>query len=151
KTQQCKCSAGEIHKYISKLSGPLLDRIDLQVEVDGISYDELRGKSDEEKSEFIKVRVEKAREAQRNRYQGSGIFVNARMTNAQVRKFCALDDRCERLLESAFQRLHLTARASTRILKVARTIADLEGSENISSSHISEAIQYRSMDRKYWE
>ncbi|MEG1535334.1 MAG: YifB family Mg chelatase-like AAA ATPase [Clostridia bacterium] len=151
KTQQCKCSAGEIHKYISKLSGPLLDRIDLQVEVDGISYDELRGKSEEEKSEFIKVRVEKAREAQRNRYQGSGIFVNARMTNAQVRKFCALDDRCERLLESAFQRLHLTARASTRILKVARTIADLEGSENISSSHISEAIQYRSMDRKYWE
>lgn len=151
KTQQCKCTASEIHKYVSKLSGPLIDRIDLQIEVDNISYEELRGDGEAESSAEIKKRVEKARAIQRERYKGSNIFVNAYMTNAQVKKYCALDKTCESLLKNAFEKLNLSARASTRILKVARTIADLEGSENIRPQHITEAIQYRSLDRKYWE
>ncbi|MGN0765254.1 MAG: YifB family Mg chelatase-like AAA ATPase [Christensenellales bacterium] len=151
KTQQCKCTANEIHKYVSKLSGPLIDRIDLQIEVDNISYEELRGAGEAESSAEIKKRVEKARAIQRDRYKGSNIFVNAYMTNAQVKKYCALDKACETLLKNAFEKLNLSARASTRILKVARTIADLEGSENIRPQHITEAIQYRSLDRKYWE
>ena len=151
KTQQCKCTASEIHKYVSKLSGPLIDRIDLQIEVDNISYEELRGDGEAESSAEIKKRVEKARAIQRDRYKGSNIFVNAYMTNAQVKKYCALDKTCETLLKNAFEKLSLSARASTRILKVARTIADLEGSENIRPQHITEAIQYRSLDRKYWE
>lgn len=151
KTQQCKCTANEIHKYVSKLSGPLIDRIDLQIEVDNISYEELRGDGEAESSAEIKKRVEKARAIQRDRYKGSNIFVNAYMTNAQVKKYCALDKTCETLLKNAFEKLSLSARASTRILKVARTIADLEGSENIRPQHITEAIQYRSLDRKYWE
>lgn len=151
KTQQCKCTANEIHKYVSKLSGPLIDRIDLQIEVDNISYEELRGDGEAESSAEIKKRVEKARAIQRERYKGSNIFVNAYMTNAQVKKYCALDKTCETLLKNAFEKLNLSARASTRILKVARTIADLEGSENIRPQHITEAIQYRSLDRKYWE
>lgn len=151
KTQQCKCTASEIHKYVSKLSGPLIDRIDLQIEVDNISYEELRGDGEAESSAEIKKRVEKARAIQRDRYKGSNIFVNAYMTNAQVKKYCALDKTCETLLKNAFEKLNLSARASTRILKVARTIADLEGSENIRPQHITEAIQYRSLDRKYWE
>ncbi len=151
KTQQCKCTANEIHKYVSKLSGPLIDRIDLQIEVDNISYEELRGGGEAESSAEIKKRVEKARAIQRERYKGSNIFVNAYMTNAQVKKYCALDKTCELLLKNAFEKLNLSARASTRILKVARTIADLEDSENIRPQHITEAIQYRSLDRKYWE
>lgn len=150
-TQECKCGAGEIHRYLAKLSGPLLDRIDLQVEVDSVSYEELRSKSSEESSACIKERVEKAREIQRQRYKNSGVFTNANMTNAQVKKYCDLDNKCEMILSNAFSKLHLTARASTRILKVARTIADLEASEKITVAHIAEAIQYRSLDRKYWE
>lgn len=151
KTQQCKCTANEIHKYVSKLSGPLIDRIDLQIEVDNISYEELRGTTNEESSADIKKRVEKARAIQRERYKGTNVFVNAYMTNAQVKKYCALDKSCELLLKNAFEKLNLSARGSTRILKVARTIADLDGSANILPAHITEAIQYRSLDRKYWE
>lgn len=151
KTRECKCSAGEIHRYLSKLSGPLLDRIDLQVEVDGIAYEELRGTSQGESSAFIKERVNRARAIQYRRYAGSGVYTNAAMNNRQVNRYCALDAPCERILESAFRKLNLSARASMRILKVARTIADLEGSEAIGTEHISEAVQYRSLDRKYWE
>ncbi len=151
KTSECTCTAGEIHRYISKLSGPLLDRIDLQVEVDGVSYEELRSNTLEESSSAIKQRVENAREIQRNRYKGSGVFTNSNMTNSQVKKYCQLDQTCELILQNAFRKLNLSARASTRILKVARTIADLEAKENIQIHHISEAIQYRSLDRKYWE
>lgn len=151
KTQECKCTASEIHRYISKLSGPLLDRIDLQVEVDGVSYEDLRSTVEQENSATIKERVEKARAIQRDRYHGSGVVNNASMTNAQLKKHCDLDKSCEMLLQNAYRKQHLTARASTRILKVARTIADLAGSQNISMEHLSEAIQYRSLDRKYWE
>lgn len=151
KTQQCRCTAAEIRRYVSRLSGPLLDRIDLQVEVDGISYEELRFAPPSEDSATIKARVEKARALQRERYKGSGVHTNAQMTNAQMKKFCALSPECEKILEAAFRRLNMTARASTRVLKVARTIADLEGSKDIQVKHITEAVQYRSLDRKYWE
>lgn len=151
KTQQCRCTAAEIRRYVSRLSGPLLDRIDLQVEVDGISYEELRFAPPSEDSATIKARVEKARAVQRERYKGSGVHTNAQMTNAQLKKFCALSPECEKILEAAFKKLNMTARASTRVLKVARTIADLEGCGDIQVRHITEAVQYRSLDRKYWE
>ena len=151
KTQQCRCTAAEIRRYVSRLSGPLLDRIDLQVEVDGISYEELRFAPPSESSATIKERVEKARAVQRERYKGSGVHTNAQMTNAQMKKHCALSPECERILEAAFRKLNMTARASTRVLKVARRIADLDGSADIQSRHITEAVQYRSLDRKYWE
>ena len=151
KTRQCRCTAAEIRRYVSRLSGPLLDRIDLQVEVDGISYEELRFSPPSEDSATIKARVEKARAVQRERYKGSGVHTNAQMTNAQMKIYCALSPECERILEAAFKKLNMTARASGRVLKVARTIADLEGSEDIKVSYITEAVQYRSLDRKYWE
>ena len=151
KTQQCRCTASEIRRYVSRLSGPLLDRIDLQVEVDGISYEELRFAPPSEDSATIKARVEKARAVQRERYKGSGVHTNAQMTNAQMKKYCALSPECEKILEAAFKKLNMTARASTRVLKVARTIADLEGCADIQVRHITEAVQYRSLDRKYWE
>ena len=151
KTQQCRCTASEIRRYVSRLSGPLLDRIDLQVEVDGISYEELRFAPPSEDSATIKARVEKARAVQRERYKGSGVHTNAQMTNAQMKKYCALSPECEKILVAAFKKLNMTARASTRVLKVARTIADLEGCADIQVRHITEAVQYRSLDRKYWE
>lgn len=151
KTQECKCTASEIHRYISKLSGPLLDRIDLQIEVDSISYDDFRSDIVNESSKVVKDRVERARKIQRDRYAGTSTKTNDEMTNAQVRAYCKLDEIGELLLKNAFTRLNLSARASNRVLKVARTIADLEESENINDSHLAEAIQYRSLDRKYWD
>ncbi len=151
KTQECKCTASEIHRYISKLSGPLLDRIDLQIEVDSISYDDFRSDIVNESSKVVKDRVERARKIQRDRYAGTSTKTNDEMTNAQVRAYCKLDEIGELLLKNAFARLNLSARASNRVLKVARTIADLEESENINDSHLAEAIQYRSLDRKYWD
>ncbi len=150
KKVQCKCSPNQIHKYLDKLSGPLMDRIDLHIEVDSLEYDELRGKKEEESSKDIKLRVDKARIIQLNRFKDSKVYSNAKMTNFMVKKFCALDEKSDNLLKRAFDTLNLTARASNRILKVARTIADLEGSENILSDHLMEAISYRSLDSKYW-
>lgn len=150
-TQQCKCTPGEIHRYISKLSGPLLDRIDLQIEVDAVSYEDFRSTIPDEDSATIKARVEKARAVQRERYKGTKTKTNDEMTNAQLKQFCALDAEGEKLLKNAFTRLNLTARATSRVLKVARTIADLEGNEKILAKHVAEAVQYRSLDRKYWD
>ena len=150
-TQQCKCTPGEIHRYISKLSGPLLDRIDLQIEVDAVSYEDFRSTIPDEDSATIKARVEKARAIQRERYKGTKTKTNDEMTNAQLKKYCALDAEGEKLLKNAFTRLNLTARATSRVLKVARTIADLEGDEKILAKHVAEAVQYRSLDRKYWD
>ena len=147
----CKCSPHEIHKYVNRLSGPLLDRIDLQVEVDSVSYDDLRSKVKAESSAAIKERVEKAREIQRERFKGSGIFTNSEMTNAMLEEYCSISKQSEQLMEIAFDKLKLSGRANARILKVARTIADLDGTQNIETRHIAEAIQYRSLDRKYWE
>lgn len=149
RTQTCRCTAAQIHAYLSKLSGPLLDRIDLQIEVDGVEYAELRGEGDGESSAAVKERVERARAVQRKRFEGRDISTNAQMTAKDIAKFCAVDEAGERLLKKAFEKMGLTARATTRILKVARTIADLEGKENILPAHIAEAIQYRNTERKY--
>ena len=149
RTQICKCSPSQIHNYVSKLSGPLLDRIDLQIEVDSIQYDEFRGKEKAETSASVKARINKVRAIQAERFKNEGIRTNSEMTSAHLEKYCALDKDGERLLEKAFERLNLSARGTTRILKVARTIADIEGVENIQAKHVAEAIQYRGLDRKY--
>lgn len=147
----CKCSPNEIHKYVNKLSGPLLDRIDLQVELDNVSYEDLRIKTKAEPSSAIKERVEMAREIQRERFKGTNVHTNAEMTNAMIEEFCAISKNDEDLLALAFEKRRLSARANTRILKVARTIADLKGSKNIEGRHLVQAVQFRSIDRKYWE
>ncbi len=146
---ECTCTVQQIKNYLSKLSGPLLDRIDIQIEVDNISYDELRDKLSAESSCEIKKRTNAVRNLARSRYSGTSTTCNAQMTNRQLKEFCQIDENCEALLEKAFKKLNLSARAATRILKVARTIADLEGSDKIQQNHIAEAIQYRSLDRKY--
>lgn len=151
KNNQCKCTSSAIHKYLDKLSGPLMDRIDLHIEVDGVSFDELRANDKlEESSESIKQRVNHARAIQRKRFEGTNIKCNAKMNTAQVNKFCVLDEQSQKLLKDAFERLSLTARAYNRILKVARTIADLDDSQDIQIQHVAEAIGYRSLDKKYW-
>lgn len=142
----CTCTPAQVHKYRSKISGPLLDRIDLQVEVDGIMYEDLAGNSTEEPSSAVKARVEKAREIQRERYGDENILVNANMGEKQIKKYCRLSAECEDILRTAFETLHLSARARSRIIKVARTIADLAFSENIQPEHILEAASYRSYD-----
>ena len=148
-TQECKCTPAAIHKYLSKISGPLMDRIDLHIEVDAINYEELTQYELEESSAEIKKRVNKAREIQINRFKESKIYSNSKMSEKEFKQYCKLDKECTDLLETAFKKLNLSARAYNRILKVARTIADLEGSENIQKPHILEAIQYRSLDKKY--
>ena len=150
KTAECKCTPNQIHKYLNKLSGPLMDRIDLHVEVDSITYSELSEDIQEESSASIKERVDRARQIQLDRFKGTKIYNNAKMTNAMVKKYCKLDNRSIDLLGQAFSDLNLSARAYNRILKVSRTIADLEGSKEILPSHIMEAIGYRSLDNKYW-
>ena len=149
KNQICRCTPSQIHNYVSKLSGPLMDRIDLQIEVDNISYDELRTKQEGESSAKIKERINRVRALQRERFANDGIATNAEMGSRELAKYCQIDENCERLLKKAFDKLNLSARGTTRILKVARTIADIEGSENITPAHIAEAIQYRGLDRKY--
>ena len=139
----------QIHKYLSKLSGPLMDRIDLHVEVDSISYDEIRSTREEECSADIRKRVYQARKIQLKRFAGKKIFSNSKMSSAITKKYCTLDQDGENMLKMAFENLSLSARAYDKILKVARTIADLDGSENITVSHLAEAIQYRSMDKKF--
>ena len=148
--RECKCTPSSIAKYLGKISGPLLDRIDLHIEVDDIAYEDLVAKDHlEEKSEKIKERVNKARNIQLRRYNNSTHFCNSKMTNAEMKRFCVLDKECEDLMQQAFDSLALSARAYSRILKVARTIADLEGEENIKLEHLAEAIGYRSLDKKY--
>jgi len=149
KNQICRCTPSQIHNYVSKLSGPLMDRIDLQIEVDNISYDELRTKQEGETSAEIKKRINRVRALERERFAKDGISTNAEMGSRELAKYCQIDENCERLLKKAFEKLNLSARGTTRILKVARTIADIEGSENITPAHIAEAIQYRGLDRKY--
>lgn len=149
KVRECKCSPAQIHKYLSKISGPILDRIDIHVEVDNVTFDDLRRETTEETSADIKERVNRARNVQLERFKNSKNFSNAKMSVPATKKFCTLDSDCEELLKVAFDNLKLSARAHDRILRVARTIADLEGCENIKQEHIAEAIGYRSLDRKY--
>ncbi|MBO4554673.1 MAG: YifB family Mg chelatase-like AAA ATPase [Clostridia bacterium] len=149
KTQICRCTPQQIHNYVSKLSGPLMDRIDLQIEVDNITYDEFRTRAEAETSATIKARIDAVRAIERERFKNDGILTNAEMSPAQINKYCKIDKDSERLLQKAFERLNLSARGTTRILKVARTIADMEGAPDIKPQHIAEAIQYRGLDRKY--
>lgn len=147
----CSCSTTQIQRYIGKISGPLLDRIDIHIEVPAVNYQEISSKKTGESSEAIRKRVIKAREIQQDRFKNSKqTFKNADMSTKQLRKYCELDSASDDLLKLAMERLGLSARAYDRILKVARTIADLEDSEKITVVHISEAIQYRSLDRDYW-
>lgn len=149
-TKQCTCSQNAVHKYLNKISGPMLDRIDLHVEVPPVDYNALSSKVNEETSAEIKKRVNKAREIQRQRYNGTNIGCNARLTPDLIRKYCVLTSDAEKYLELSFERLGMSARAYDRILKVARTIADLEGSRDIEKQHVFSAISFRSLDRKYW-
>jgi magnesium chelatase family protein len=148
----CSCSPIQIQRYVSRISGPLMDRIDIHIDVPSVKFSELRGKvgTDAEPSAKIRTRVIRAREIQLRRFNGDGIFSNSAMSPKQIREHCALDAECEGLLETAMNRQGLSARAHDRILKVARTIADLKSSENIRPGDISEAINYRSLDRNYW-
>lgn len=148
-TSQCTCSASQIHRYLNKLSGPLLDRIDIHVEVDNVSYGELQEDKFAEPSCAIRERVNKAREIQLARLASSGRRCNAQMTPADIKKYCKLDKQSAQLLEDSFKKLNLTARAYNRVLKVARTIADLDGAENIAVKHVAESLQYRQLDKKY--
>lgn len=148
-TRPCTCSRGAVAKYLSRISGPLLDRLDLHVEVPPVSFDKLHGETGES-SAAIRERVNRARAVQQKRYAGSGIACNARLTPAMLREHCALDSASASLLRAAYENMGLSARAYDRILKVSRTIADLDGSTSISPVHIAEAVQYRSLDRKYW-
>ena len=150
KTTPCTCTPVQIHNYINRLSGPMLDRIDIQVEVDNITYGEFSTAQPAESSAAIRERIVEVRALQRERYKGLPMLTNSEMSNREIKKYCALDKESEGLLELAFHKLGLSARASYRILRVARTIADIEGSEQIKVNHLSEAIQYRSLDRKYW-
>ena len=151
KDKECSCSQSEIARYMGKISGPLLDRIDIQIEVTPVKYQKLENEGETEKSETIKERVDKARKIQVERYKKYGIYSNAELTPKLTQIHCKLNEKSKKILQNAFERLGLSARAYERILKVARTIADLDGKEDIEAEHIAEAIQYRSLDRKYWK
>jgi magnesium chelatase family protein len=152
KSRECLCTPPMIQRYVAKISGPLLDRIDIHIEVPAVQYKELRGGAAAEGSAEIRARVLAARVRQQQRFKKSGeaVYANAQMTTRQIRVHCQLSADAERLLERAMQQQGLTARAHDRILKVARTIADLEAAEHLSVSHLAEAIQYRTLDRTYW-
>lgn len=148
---ECKCTPQQIRKYLNKLSGPIMDRIDMHIEVDSLEYTKLTDVSEGETSATIKARVDKARQIQLDRYSKSGIFNNAEMSDNEVKEYCKVSSESAKMLEYAFDRLNLSARAYNRILKVARTIADLDGEENITDDAIMEAISYRTLDNKYWD
>jgi magnesium chelatase family protein len=141
----------QIQRYVGRISGPLLDRIDIHVDVPAVRFKEIAGEgAPTESSEEIRARVAAARERQSERFRDEGIFSNAQMSPRQIRRYCKIDAECERLLESAMARLGLSARAYDRILKVSRTTADLEASDEIRPAHVAEAVGYRSLDRTYW-
>ena len=149
-TKRCTCSQSAVRSYLARVSGPLLDRIDIHIEVAPVRYDELRGRG-AETSDAIRQRVTRAREVQQERFKGLEISSNARLTSTMQKEFCALTEKSEAFLKRAFEVLDMSARAYDRVLKVSRTIADLEGSRDIETEHIAEAVQYRSLDKKYWQ
>lgn len=151
KEKECNCTPQMISKYMNKISGPLLDRIDIQIEVTPVKYQKLNSEDTIETSKEIKERVNKARKIQIERYKEEKIYSNSDLTPKLIEKYCRLDKESNYILQAAFERLGLSARAYGRILKVARTIADLQEKENIDKTHIAEAIQYRSLDKKYWK
>ena len=147
----CSCSITSIQRYRGKISGPLLDRIDIHIEVPAVKYEELSSLPTGEHSADIRKRVNNARKIQLERFRKTKIFSNSQMNAKQIRKYCVLDDEGKILLKNAIEKMGLSARAYNRILKVSRTIADLDNSEMIKSLHISEAVMYRSLDKKFWE
>lgn len=150
-SRNCICSQKAVSNYLSRVSGPLLDRLDLHIEVPPVDFNSLSAKQPSESSAEIRIRVNKARAIQQERFKDSGIVSNARIDAGNIQRFCPMTDQASSTLRRAFEIMGLSARAYDRILKVSRTIADLENDEIISSDHISEAIQYRSLDRKYWQ
>ena len=148
--KECSCSPAAVHRYMGRISGPLMDRIDLHVEVTPVSRDEISSATPAESSAAIRERVVKARQVQAERFSGTGIHTNTMMSSSMIQRFCPLTADARRLLDMAMERLQLSARAYDRIIKVARTIADLEGEPDITPAHISEAISYRSLDRESW-
>lgn len=148
--KECTCTAVERRRYLKKISGPLLDRIDIHIEVPRLKKDELIGKAEGEPSEDIRKRVISAREIQTERFMGTKILSNSHMTGSQLKKYATLDQKCENILGNAINSLQLSARAYDKILKVSRTIADLDMSENIKPEHILEAVSYRTLSKKYW-
>ncbi|MGI6279942.1 MAG: YifB family Mg chelatase-like AAA ATPase [Acutalibacteraceae bacterium] len=149
-TKQCTCSQNAVQRYLNRISGPMLDRLDLHVEVPPVDYTALSGNTKEESSAKIRERVNKARKIQTERYKDTGILCNARLTPKLLKKYCVMTDEAEKYLQMSFDKLGLSARAYDRILKVARTVADLDGSEIIQKQHIFASISFRSLDRKYW-
>jgi magnesium chelatase family protein len=148
--RECTCTPPTIQRYLMRVSGPLLDRIDIHIEVPAVRYKDLARPAEGESSLDIRDRVSRARQIQRQRFAGETIFSNDQMTTRHLRHFCKIDVACEKLLEHAITNLGLSARAYDKILKVARTIADLEGNEKIAAHHVAEAIQYRALDRNFW-
>ena len=150
KNKKCTCSEAQINKYLSKISGPLLDRIDIHIEVEETEYEDLDRREREESSEKIRERVNRARKIAYERYKNYGIYSNAELTPDLIDKYCILGNEGKEILKRAFDTLGFSARGYSRVLKIARTIADLDEKEAISVKHITEAISYRNLDRKYW-
>ena len=150
-TRKCICNPKQVKNYLSKVSGPLLDRFDIHVEVAPVEFSDLSSKEKEESSAAVRERVQAARDIQTERFKGTGITCNARITSDILREVCPMTDKAEEVLRQVFDRLGLSARAYDRILKVARTCADMEASEMITEKHIAQAVQFRSLDRKYWD
>ena len=146
----CRCSPSEIRRYLDRVSGPLLDRIDLQIEVDAVPVQEINASAPAESSARVALRVANARKIQQQRYHGEKYHCNAQLDSKAIRRYCSLTEEASAILNMAVQNLQMSMRAYNRILKVARTIADLENSDSIQSAHVAEAVQYRELDQKYW-
>ena len=149
--RKCICSKHQVEHYLNKISGPLLDRFDIHLEVAPVEFADLSSAEKEEPSASIRQRVQAARDIQNKRYEGTGITCNARITPEIIHEVCAMTDAAEKMLEGIFDKMGLSARAYEKILKVARTVADMDGAEVIDKAHIAQAVQYRSLDRKYWK
>ena len=149
-SKKCTCTPGAAQRYLSRVSGPLLDRIDIHIEVPPVDFEKLSDSEKGESSSEMRKRVEKARLVQQKRFEGTGVTRNAHMSAGLTREFCRPVPAAMKMLENAFERMGLSARAYDKILRVSRTVADLDGSEKIETEHIAEAIQYRSLDRKFW-
>ncbi|WP_352404558.1 ATP-binding protein [Sporanaerobacter acetigenes] len=147
---ECTCSESSIEKYLSKISNPLLDRIDIHTEVMPVDYSDLEKNIKAESSKNIKKRVDEARKIQIERYRNEGIYSNGQLSSKNIKKYCKLNSGAEKIMKEAFKKFKFSARSYNKILKVARTIADLDGEKNIMEKHVLEAIQYRSLDKKYW-